>query len=181
MIDGPVNFLHLIQRLTLWLQLMRVCPPPYKQHLYMDFPLGQCRNATQSAHLDKYQTLICLPSVPVAWPILSCQAINMVICLKSVWNWTPTWYCFATICIIIMVFLGVSNDFDLRVWLLPQVVLLGSYYGWRCLTFLHCAQCVFKWYTFLPVNLMILICECEYCPRWLCRVIIVWIFSTVCF
>ena len=151
----------------------------------MDFPLGQCRNATQSAHLDKYQTLIFLPSVPVAWPILHCQAINMQICLKSVWNWTPTWYCFATICIIIMVFLGVSNDFDLRVWLLPQVVLLGSYYGWRCLTFLHCAQCVLEWYSFLPVNLMILICECEYCPRWLCQVIITggtsWLFSAVCF
>ena len=34
--------------LTRWLQLMRP-PPPFKQHLDMDFPLGQCRNATPSS------------------------------------------------------------------------------------------------------------------------------------
>ena len=160
-------------------------------HLYMDFPLGQCRNATPylAECTFGYQTLILgiyLLALGAfgSWQFsVNLLAWSMVICLKSVWNWILTWYCFATICIIIMVFLGVSNDFDLRVWLLPQVVLLGSYYGWRCLTFLHCAQCVFKWYTFLPVNLMILICECEYCPRWLCQVIITggtsWLFSVV--
>ena len=72
--DRPANFLelHLIQGLTLWLQLMRACPPPYKQHLYMDFPLRQCRNATPSlsAHLDLikiwFREYIYLPWVPLA-------------------------------------------------------------------------------------------------------------------
>ena len=101
-------------------------------HLYMDFPLGQCRNATPylAECTFGYQTLILgiyLLALGAfgSWQFsVNLLARSMVICLKSVWNWILTWYCFAII-----------------------------------------------WITIL-VNLMISICKCDQCPRWLYRVII---------
>ena len=57
--------------LTRWLQLMRP-PPPFKQHLDMDFPLGQCRNATPSSESAHSIWGIYLPSIAnfqfIIWP-----------------------------------------------------------------------------------------------------------------
>ena len=114
--------------LTLWLQLMRV-PAPYKLPLIYGLPpwaMQKCDTLPRWVHIwisnsDFGNISTCLWHCQLSVNLL---AWSMVICLKSVWNWILTWYCFAII-----------------------------------------------WITIL-VNLMISICKCDHCPRWLYRVII---------
>ena len=108
-------------------------------HLYMDFPLGQCRNATPylAECTFGYQTLILgiyllAPArawVPLALPIFSLlyglKYGNLFeICLKLDSD-------LILFCDHLDYHTGEFNDFDLQVWPVPKVALPGDYYGWR--------------------------------------------------